>query len=519
MMLLQYRPTTGNIILKEGAIVNLLIGSHRSSNKLSLGSLIPTVSPRIAKILDINPHIIVSSTLHPTILHSTMMKPSALSKEEKKDEDKNKEGSVSWWYNLLAQLVDIDNEEDEESEDESEEKDEDESAEEDGEDESAGKEDQTEEEEREDEEEVYNERTSFIATLFNNKEIKEEVPVKCEDPGPCLVTCRIKGVEVRECPCDPGACSSVMPYELYKFLKIGELLILADFYVIKSTKGEKGGTPQVLLGRPFLKTAGFKHIYYDEIFTFEVGNVIEIFHLAPPPKPRKKSLHQLQEREKKKISLNTEKKKKKKKEPDEGSTQEKRALKCLSFDGLLGKLTVLKNVLCHNENIDTHLIARTKSNPLAKGKTKAHRPPLQTSPRLVALQSRGKAQPQLQAPDVPTENIPMSILPPKKRLTYRMAGEGSSRKGTKLPCRRSQRIAALHHAEGALPAVEGGAKEILPKNDVDDALWAMPDAESENEAEEIPGQWDLDSVLNNWGKVEPNMGPDGNDQGPPPVAN
>ncbi|MED6198886.1 hypothetical protein PIB30_070801, partial [Stylosanthes scabra] len=61
--------------------------------------------------------------------------------------------------------------------------------------------------------------------------------------------------------------------------------------------------------------------------------------------------------EKKKRSLNTEKKKKKKKkEPDKGSTQKKRALKCLSFDGLLGKLTALKNVLRQNENIDTHLV-------------------------------------------------------------------------------------------------------------------------------------------------------------------
>ncbi|MED6162491.1 hypothetical protein PIB30_070910, partial [Stylosanthes scabra] len=55
------------------------------------------------------------------------------------------------------------------------------------------------------------------------------------------------------------------------------------------------------LGRPFLKTAGFKLIYYDEIFTFEVGNVIEIFHLPPPPKPRKKGLHQLQQDKGKKI--------------------------------------------------------------------------------------------------------------------------------------------------------------------------------------------------------------------------
>ncbi|MED6208601.1 hypothetical protein PIB30_046862 [Stylosanthes scabra] len=94
--------------------------------------------------------------------------------EGEKDEDGNEEGSVSWWYNLLAQLVDFDDEEDEESEDESEEEDEDESAEEDSEDESADEEDQTEEEKSEDKEEVYNTRTSFIATLFNNKDIKEE---------------------------------------------------------------------------------------------------------------------------------------------------------------------------------------------------------------------------------------------------------------------------------------------------------------------------------------------------------
>ncbi|MED6141619.1 hypothetical protein PIB30_105221 [Stylosanthes scabra] len=45
----------------------------------------------------------------------------------------------------------------------------------------------------------------------------------------------------------------------------------------------------------------------------------------------------------------------------------------------------------------------------------------------------------------------------------------------------------------------------------------MLDAESENEAEEIPGQWKLDIVLNNWGKIEPDMGPAGNDQGPLPA--
>ncbi|MED6113997.1 hypothetical protein PIB30_075974 [Stylosanthes scabra] len=166
-------------------------------------------------------------------------------------------------------------------------------------------------------------------------------------------------------------------------------------------------------------------------------------------------------------------------------------------------------------------MARKRSNPLAKGKTKVYRPPTQALPRLTSLRSKGTVQPQFQAPAAPVENIAMSILPPKKRLTYRMAGEGSSKVGTKAPCRRSQQIAALHRAKNQTSEEHERMelKETLPKNDIYAALWAMLDAELENEAEEIPGQWDLDGVLNNWGKIEPNVGPAGNDQGPPPAAN
>ncbi|MED6151969.1 hypothetical protein PIB30_087361 [Stylosanthes scabra] len=161
------------------------------------------------------------------------------------------------------------------------------------------------------------------------------------------------------------------------------------------TKGDKGGRPQVLLGRPFLKTTEFKLIYYDEIFNFSVGNVIKVFHLMPPPKPPKKRIQRLKvdnaevrkesprrkakmqknpsgkisdkkgirnaspqsNGKRKKVLSNPEKKKKKKKkEPDEAITKKKRTLKCLSFDGLLGKLKVLKDVLCRNKSMDTHLV-------------------------------------------------------------------------------------------------------------------------------------------------------------------
>ncbi|MDV3200602.1 MAG: hypothetical protein Q8875_03140, partial [Pigeon pea little leaf phytoplasma] len=77
-------------------------------------------------------------------------------------------------------------------------------------------------------------------------------------------------------------------------VKIGKLTIPADFHVIRATKGDKGGTPQVLLGRPFLKTSSFQLDYVDETFSFKVGNVTEIFHPARPVAPRKKSAQQMQ---------------------------------------------------------------------------------------------------------------------------------------------------------------------------------------------------------------------------------
>ncbi|MED6148831.1 hypothetical protein PIB30_056708 [Stylosanthes scabra] len=99
-----------------------------------------------------------------------------------------------------------------------------------------------------------------INTIFDKKEDGEELPIKCEDPGPCLVTCRIKGFEIPGCLCDPGA-------------------------FMKPPPGERGH-PQVLLGRPFLKTSGFKLTYADDIFTFSSGRIIETFQISPHPKKK-----------------------------------------------------------------------------------------------------------------------------------------------------------------------------------------------------------------------------------------
>ncbi|MED6210189.1 hypothetical protein PIB30_061819 [Stylosanthes scabra] len=63
----------------------------------------------------------------------------------------------------------------------------------------------------------------FIITFFNDKKVEEEIPVKCEDPCPCLVTCKIRGVDIPGCLCDLGACGNIMPYELYDTLDLGPL--------------------------------------------------------------------------------------------------------------------------------------------------------------------------------------------------------------------------------------------------------------------------------------------------------
>ncbi|MED6177823.1 hypothetical protein PIB30_101682 [Stylosanthes scabra] len=94
-----------------------------------------------------------------------------------------------------------------------------------------------------------------------------------------------------------------MSFKVYELLDLGPLKKLREVFttVDASIVSVAGIVEDVLLGRPFLKTAGFKLIYYDEIFTFEVENVIEIVHLPPPPKPRKKGLHQLHQDKGKKI--------------------------------------------------------------------------------------------------------------------------------------------------------------------------------------------------------------------------
>ncbi|MED6125015.1 hypothetical protein PIB30_064484 [Stylosanthes scabra] len=105
-----------------------------------------------------------------------------------------------------------------------------------------------------------------LATIFEGDKVhKPIIPVKCEDPRPCLVTCEVRGINIPDCLRDPGACAntfttadmgivSIAGIAEDVLVTIGSLTVPADFHVIRATRHSKGGTPQVLLGRPTLKT-------------------------------------------------------------------------------------------------------------------------------------------------------------------------------------------------------------------------------------------------------------------------
>ncbi|XP_016169059.1 uncharacterized protein LOC107611670 [Arachis ipaensis] len=136
------------------------------------------------------------------------------------------------------------------------------------------------------------------------------LPEKCDDPGPCMVTCTVNGVHFRDCMCDLGACVSIMPLSVYRVLKLPPLkrstarFVLADksiitvagvaedvlvnikglvfpidFYVLEMPSSETERASSILLGRPFLRTSRFKLDAYSGNYSFEIDGRIVSFSL------------------------------------------------------------------------------------------------------------------------------------------------------------------------------------------------------------------------------------------------
>ena len=123
-----------------------------------------------------------------------------------------------------------------------------------------------------------------ISTMLANYSFSGKIPEKLGDPGIPTIPCSIKNNYVRTALCDLGAGVSVMPFSLYKRLCLDKLiptdislqmadkstavpigicedvpvevancLILTDFVVLDMPED---GSMSIILGRPFLNTAG-----------------------------------------------------------------------------------------------------------------------------------------------------------------------------------------------------------------------------------------------------------------------
>ncbi|XP_021754767.1 uncharacterized protein LOC110720070 [Chenopodium quinoa] len=139
--------------------------------------------------------------------------------------------------------------------------------------------------------------------------IQNDLPKKMKDPGNFSISCKIKSKLFENALCDLGASVSIMPFSVFKKLKLGELiptnmtLQLAD-RSIKFPNGRVEDVPlkisgftipvdfivleieeddhiPIILGRPFLATSGALIDVKGGQITLRVGNKKENFELKP----------------------------------------------------------------------------------------------------------------------------------------------------------------------------------------------------------------------------------------------
>ncbi|XP_015965792.1 uncharacterized protein LOC107489559 [Arachis duranensis] len=139
---------------------------------------------------------------------------------------------------------------------------------------------------------------------LNKKPVDDSIssllPEKCNDPGPCLVTCLIGRIKFIDCMCDLGASVSIMPLPIYERLNLSllkrsgarfvlpdksivsvmgiaenvivniqGLLSPVDFHILKTLPIDSTKPSSILLGRPFLKTARFRLDAHSGVYSLE----------------------------------------------------------------------------------------------------------------------------------------------------------------------------------------------------------------------------------------------------------
>ncbi|XP_016168495.1 uncharacterized protein LOC107611042 [Arachis ipaensis] len=149
-----------------------------------------------------------------------------------------------------------------------------------------------------------------------NDSIFSLIPEKCNDSGPCLVTCVIGGMEFMDCMCDLGACVSIMPLPIYEKLNLSPLkrsgarfvladksivsivgiaenmliniqglLFSVDFHILETPPIDSDKPSSILLEIPFLKISRFKLDAFSGAYSFEADRKVVKFTLDGSKKP------------------------------------------------------------------------------------------------------------------------------------------------------------------------------------------------------------------------------------------
>ncbi|XP_062103883.1 uncharacterized protein LOC133815004 [Humulus lupulus] len=140
--------------------------------------------------------------------------------------------------------------------------------------------------------------------------LQKKRPPKCKDPATFTIPCTIGNKRIERCMLDLGASINVMPYSIYTslnlgpleetgviiqlvdrsnayprgvvedvFVKVNELVFLADFYILDMEDDSVPFYTLVLLGRPFLKTDRAEIDVHEGTLTMEFDGKVIRFNI------------------------------------------------------------------------------------------------------------------------------------------------------------------------------------------------------------------------------------------------
>ncbi|KAL0316601.1 UNVERIFIED_CONTAM: hypothetical protein Sradi_5538300 [Sesamum radiatum] len=137
--------------------------------------------------------------------------------------------------------------------------------------------------------------------------LQRKLPLKCKDPATFTIPCKIGLIGIKRAMCDLGASINIMPLTIFESLHVGplketgvviqladrsvvypegvledvlvqvnELVFAADFYVLDIREDNSPSSTSIILGRPFLKTAGTKIDVHSDSLSMEFdGEIIK----------------------------------------------------------------------------------------------------------------------------------------------------------------------------------------------------------------------------------------------------